>query len=86
MTDIEILESLKSYTCKPKILDKAIRSIEAWEHLNNKIQFIKTMKEQELPIAWDLTTAYILRGEIDMLEVVSALMTEQFSEVENADR
>lgn len=28
MTDIEILESLKSYTCKPEVLDKAIKALE----------------------------------------------------------
>lgn len=28
MTDIEILESLKSYTCKPEVLDMAIKSLE----------------------------------------------------------
>lgn len=28
MTDIEILESLKSYTCKPEVVDKAIKALE----------------------------------------------------------
>lgn len=60
----------------------ACKSLEAWEHLNNKIQSIKIMKERELDTAGDLTTAYILRGEIGVLEVIITLISEQFSEVE----
>lgn len=65
--------------------DMSIKSLEAWEHLKNKIQSIKIMKERELDTAGDLTTAYILRGEIGMLEVIITLISEQFSEVEHDD-
>lgn len=35
MTDVEILESLKSYTCKPEVIDKAIYA------LHREQQFLK---------------------------------------------
>ncbi len=28
MTDIELLESLKSYTCKPEVIDRAIAALQ----------------------------------------------------------
>ena len=64
-------------------LEMAIKSLEAWDGLIDKIQSIKAMKEQELLTAGDLTTTYILEGEIGMLEVIITLTTAQLSEVEN---
>ena len=64
-------------------LDIAIKSLESWEKLSSQIQSVKTMKENELQTAGDLTTAYILNGEIDMLECISALITECLAEVQD---
>lgn len=38
MADIEILESLKSYTCKPEVVDKAINSLEAWDEVVKELE------------------------------------------------
>lgn len=64
-------------------LSMAIKSLEAWGKLRGQIQSIKIMKERLLDTAGDLTTAYILRGEIGMLEVVIAIMSENLSEVQD---
>ena len=37
MTDIEILESLKAYTCKPEVVDEAIRSIKAMRNITDVV-------------------------------------------------
>lgn len=39
MTDIEILESLKSYTCKPEVVDKAIKALEQEPKILNTLDF-----------------------------------------------
>ena len=37
MTDIEILENLKSYTCKPEVIDEAIKSIKAMRNITDVV-------------------------------------------------
>lgn len=37
MTDIEILESLKSYTSRPEVIDKAIQNINPWIFVSEQL-------------------------------------------------
>ena len=37
MTDIEILESLKPYICKPEVIDEAIKSIKAMRNITDVV-------------------------------------------------